>query len=326
MSDSVAAAGGSPVSRSSENGRVDKVIQQDGSSEPPSIKRGLLERLRGFFGKRADDSQMLRETLDELIDEIDETPEEAARPIGEDERIMLSNILHLRHLTAYDVMVPRADIIALEINTSYDDMIAVFKQEGHSRLPVYRDTLDEVLGMVHIKDVVAFAKHSKQFSLSKLLRPVEVIAPSMRVLDLLLQMRIKRNHMTLIVDEFGGIDGLVTIEDLVEEIVGEIEDEHDVDDGPQMRWRSDGTLLVDARLSIADFEEAVGEILTKEEREEDVDTLGGFVFFLADRVPARGELVPHEHSGVVFEVVQADPRRVKRIRVHHLSKSGSKET
>jgi CBS domain containing-hemolysin-like protein len=324
MSDSVAGGAGTPAGRTTEIAKGDALAPQDGL-EPPSSQRGLFERLRGLFAKRPDESQLLRDTFEELIDEIDETPEEAARPIGENERIMLSNILHLRHLTAYDVMVPRADIVALEINSSYDDMIAVFKQEGHSRLPVYRDTLDEVLGMVHIKDVVAFTKRASHFSLSSLLRPVEVISPSMRVLDLLLQMRIKRNHMVLIVDEFGGIDGLITIEDLVEEIVGEIEDEHDVGDGPEMRWRSDGTLLADARVSIADFEEAAGPILTRQEREEDVDTLGGFVFSLADRVPARGELIPHEHSGVVFEVVQADPRRVKRVRVHHLATSAAKE-
>ena len=137
----------------------------------------------------------------------------------------------------------------------------------------------------------------------------------MRVLDLLLEMRIKRTHMALIVDEYGGIDGLVTIEDLVEEIVGEIEDEHDVNEEPQMKRRPDGVILADARLEIEDFEEELGPLLSDAEREEDIDTLGGLVFHLAGRVPARGELIEHEASGMTFEVVQADPRRIKRLRI-----------
>jgi CBS domain containing-hemolysin-like protein len=280
-----------------------------------------FRRLLGFFGHRNGDSQ-LRESIEEIIEEIEEsaTDEDADGPIGDDERVMLSNILNLRHLTAYDVMVPRADIIAVEIGVDADQLIEHMRSAGHSRLPVYRQTLDEVLGMVHIKDVVEYVRKDKSFDLSDIMRRVLIVAPSMRVLDLLLQMRQSRLHMALVVDEYGGIDGLVTIEDLVEEIVGEIEDEHDVLQGYELRRRSDGTIVADARATIEEFEAVVGPVLSDDERDEDVDTLGGLIFTIAGRVPGRGELIEHQPSGIVFEVLEADPRRIKRLRLRNLAK------
>ena len=173
--------------------------------------------------------------------------------------------------------------------------------------------------MVHVKDMLPFLAKAKPFDLRSILRRVLFVAPSMRVLDLLLEMRRTRLHMALVVDEFGGVDGLVTIEDLVEEIVGEIEDEHDVDEGPKLVPASDGTLIADARTTIEEFEARVGPILNDEEREQ-IDTLGGLVFALAGRVPSRGELVFHP-TGLEFEVLDADPRRVKRLRVRNAPKS-----
>ncbi|MFD1380796.1 transporter associated domain-containing protein [Fodinicurvata halophila] len=173
--------------------------------------------------------------------------------------------------------------------------------------------------MVHIKDVITGTHDMMRFRLANILRPIEFVAPSMRVLDLLLEMRVKRSHMALVIDEFGGIDGLITIEDLVEEIVGEIDDEHDEEEAPKMTWRQDGTLIADARTPIEDFEEEVGEILADEEREEDIDTLGGLVFYLVGRVPARGELIHHSASGITFEVLQADLRRIRRLRIRDLA-------
>jgi CBS domain containing-hemolysin-like protein len=284
---------------------------------------GLWQRLRNFLKGRQGEAQ-LRETLEEIIDEIKEVEgeDETAQPISSDERVMLSNILRLRHLTAYDVMVPRADIVAVDLDTPIDELIDVMSGAGHSRLPVYRDTLDEVVGIVHIKDVLHHMKDgadARPFDLVDLVRRILVVAPSMRVLDLLLEMRLSRVHMALVVDEFGGIDGLITIEDLVEEIVGEIEDEHDVAVGPKLIERPDGSLIADARTTIEEFEDKVGPVLSEEEREEDLDTLGGLLFSLAGRVPDRGELVKHPPSGITFEVLEADPRRVKRLRLRNVA-------
>lgn len=272
--------------------------------------------LRNLVRQRGGDSSSLRTTIEEIIEESEREDQEGG-PIGTHERVMLANILHLRHLTAYDVMVPRADIRAIHVESDLDDLIEVMSKGGHSRLPVYRDSLDDVVGLVHIKDVLAYAKTKHGFKLSRITREVLFVAPSMPVLDLLLEMRLSRVHMALVVDEFGGIDGLITIEDLVEEIVGEIEDEHDVAEGPKLLARPDGSLVADARTEISEFEERVGPVLTDDEREEDIDTLGGLVFYLAGRVPGRGELIVHD-SGLSFEVMEADPRRVKRLRVRNL--------
>ncbi|WP_340116464.1 hemolysin family protein [Pelagibius sp. 7325] len=284
---------------------------------------GLWQWLRGLVKSRQGEAH-LRETLEEIIDEIKdvEREEDSGAPISSDERVMLSNILRLRHLTAYDVMVPRADIVAVDLETPIDELTEVMSSAGHSRLPVYRDTLDEVVGIVHIKDVLHYMRERRDegaFDLVDLVRRILVVAPSMRVLDLLLEMRLSRVHMALVVDEFGGIDGLVTIEDLVEEIVGEIEDEHDVAVGPKLIERPDGSVIADARTTIEEFEEKVGPVLSEEEREEDIDTLGGLLFTLAGRVPDRGELIEHPPSGITFEVLEADPRRVKRLRVRNVA-------
>ncbi|SMF74471.1 CBS domain-containing protein [Tistlia consotensis] len=288
-----------------------------------SVQRGGLRRLshklRNLLGGRnGDHEQQLRDTIEEIIGEIEEADEETAQPIGDHERQMFANILKLRHLTAYDVMIPRADIVAVEVGASLEDLIALMGQAGHSRVPVYRETLDDPIGMVHIKDVLGYSANKRHFKLANIIRPIRIVAPSMRVVDLLLEMRLKRSHMALVVDEFGGIDGLVTIEDLVEEIVGEIEDEHDVAEGPKLVWRPDGSLVADARTTIEEFEEAAGPVLSEEERDADIDTLGGLVFYLADRVPSRGELIEHPTTSIVFEVLQADPRRIKRLRLRNL--------
>ena len=300
------------MAETSGNGRNQRGAVQNGGS--------LWQRLRALVKSRQSETQ-LRETIEEIIDEIKEVEgeEEVTAPISSDERIMLSNILRLRHLTAYDVMVPRADIVAVDLDTPIEALIDVMSEAAHSRLPVYRETLDEAVGLVHIKDVLTYMKEKRTFDLVDLVRRILVVAPSMRVLDLLLEMRLSRVHLALVVDEFGGIDGLVTIEDLVEEIVGEIEDEHDVAEGPKLTERPDGSLMADARATIEELEEKIGAVLSDEEREEDIDTLGGLVFALAGRVPGRGELVEHEHSGISFEVLEADPRRVKRVRVHNVA-------
>lgn len=285
-------------------------------SRPSSETAPWRSWLRGLLrGKSEED---WRETIEELIEDGGEEGEDEAS-VARHERVLLGNILRLRDRTAIDVMVPRADIVGVEVDTPLPGVLDILAREAHSRMPVYRDNLDDALGMIHVKDVVAALTRAcsgdadAPKSLTEILRPVQIVAPSMPVLDLLLQMREKRQHMALVIDEFGGIDGLITIEDLVEEIVGEIEDEHDIDEPPQLVEKPDGTLIADARLPIEAFEAKVGPVLEEDER-DDIDTLGGLVFALAGRIPARGELLPHPR-GFEFEVIDADPRRIKRLRV-----------
>jgi len=282
-------------------------------------KRGLLQRLRQRLRPRSSEGS-LREAIEEIIEEFEESEgdELDTAPMGSHERLLLSNVLKLRRLTAYDVMVPRADIIAVEVKATLDELLALIDKEGHSRLPIYRDTLDDIVGMVHIKDVIPYAREPQRFTLDQVRRDVLIVAPSMLALDMLLEMRRQRRHMALVVDEYGGIDGLVTIEDLVEEIVGEIEDEHDLNVAPLLWRRPDGSMVADARVPIEDFEAQVGPILTEEEREADIDTLGGLVTTLAGRLPARGELFQHPASGMTIEVIDADPRRLHRLRLRNL--------
>jgi CBS domain containing-hemolysin-like protein len=278
---------------------------------------GLFSWLRWFRGGRNGDSS-LRESVEALIEER----EDRAEPIDPEERVLIANVLNLNTVTVADTMVPRADISAVEVTTPLNEVSAAMTRQSHSRLPVYHGTLDEVIGMIHIKDVLQTLESAnggkRRGGLRKLVRNVLFVAPSMRVLDLLLQMRKGRIHMALVVDEYGGIDGLVTIEDLVEEIVGEIEEEHEAAAAPRLETNADGTLIVDARLPIEEFEARVGPVLAGTEDAGDVDTLGGFVSVLAGRVPVRGELVVHPATGLEFEVVEADPRRVKQIRVRNV--------
>ena len=282
--------------------------RNNGAENKTSLFIGLLGWIRGVGGaQNGEDS--VRDALEELIEER----EEAEVPIDEDERILLANILELRGRTIHDVMVPRANIAAVSRDSSLSELIDLLTKESHSRLPVYGETLDDVAGMVHIKDVLAWRGRDGDFSLSKIQRKILFVSPSMQVLELLLEMRAERSHMALVVDEFGGVDGLVTIEDLVEEIVGEIEDEHDLDDNPKMISHPDGSFTADARVTIGTLEEMTGTEVTGGDT-EDIDTLGGLVFSIAGRVPVRGELL-HHSSGVEFEVLEADPRRIKFLRV-----------
>jgi magnesium and cobalt transporter len=280
---------------------------RDDTASAARSSRGWWRRL--FRQRNGGD---LRDTIEELIDEQEETGDV---PAARDELTLLRNILNLHGLTVHDVMVPRADIISVDIDVSLADLVRLMSEQAHSRIPVYRGTLDDIEGMVHIKDVLACSNSETPLQLKDIVRRVLFVAPSMPILELLLQMRVTRVHMALVVDEFGGIDGLVTIEDLVEEIVGEIEDEHDEDESPLITERSDGSFDADSRVPLEEFEDRVGHILTEEERTEDIDTVGGLVFFLAGRVPVRGEVIRHD-SGVEFEILDADPRRIRRMRVN----------
>lgn len=240
---------------------------------------------------------------------------------------MMSAAEEFHQLRVDDVMVPRADIIAIENTTGLHELAATFKSAGHSRLPVFQDTLDNPLGMVHIKDLMPYlmldakGRSGKTYPARKIIqyirRPVLFVPPSMLAQDLLRRMQARRIHMAIVVDEYGGTDGIVTLEDLVEPIVGDIEDEHDDADAQVTKVAGSGAKALweaDARVAIDDFEKEFGRDFATPDEEDDVDTLGGLVFTLAGRVPERGEII-HHPDGIEFEVIDADPRRVKKLRI-----------
>jgi len=263
------------------------------------------------------DAQVLREVVEELIDEP--LSESGISPA---ERMLLANIMALRERKVHDCMIQRADIIGTDIESTMAEIVALMATHAHSRIPIYRGTLDDVVGMVHMKDIMPCLAYDQTRAIADLLRPVSFVAPSMQASKLLLQMRQTRQHMALVVDEFGGIDGMVTIEDLVEEIVGEIEDEHDAPASPTIITRTDGTLLVDARLSIDDFESQTHMRLPELLEGEDIDTLGGYVAQMAGRVPTIGESF-RTPEGMSFEVLEMDQSRIKRLRIRTGRPTGS---
>jgi CBS domain containing-hemolysin-like protein len=285
--------------------------RENGADEESSLTRTIRSWLRSLGVGRADGT--LQDNLRELL----EQHEDANQQVNAEERMILMNLVKLGELRVADVMIPRADIVGVEDTAEIDRLVQAFKDGLHSRLPVYRETLDNVIGMVHIKDLLAYWGTGKGFDLLKLVREVEFVPPSMPVLDLLLKMRTLRVHMAMVIDEFGGTDGLATIEDLVEAIVGEIEDEHDVDERPPFVEVGEGVLDADARAEIEEVEARMSCDFLPEERDEDIDTIGGVVTALAGRVPQRGEIIAHP-SGIEFEITEADARRVKRLRVRRV--------
>ncbi|HEY1430316.1 MAG TPA: hemolysin family protein, partial [Stellaceae bacterium] len=293
------------------------------SSSQPGHDRSFA-RLRNLLRliRRPRNGESLRETIDEMIEE--EPAADDAHSLSGHERVLIGNVLKVHDHTAADVMVPRVDIVALDAETPFPEVVKYLVEQGHSRVPVYRETLDDVIGFIHVKDVLGPVAEHRETKLAPLLRKVLFVAPSAPILDLLVQMRQARTHIAMVVDEFGGIDGLVTIEDLIEEIVGEIEDEHDEAGGPSLIERSDGSLIADARTPIEVLEEHEGARLRPDGDQEEVDTLGGLVSGLAGRVPKRGEVIAHP-LGIEFEVLDADPRRIKRLRVRRVPAAGSGE-
>jgi CBS domain containing-hemolysin-like protein len=279
--------------------------EEDGGSR---LWRGMRHLI---FGDEAEPT--LRDEIEEAIDEAEDS-----RPVAGDlspaERQMLRNLLHFGERNAGDICVTRGDIIAVPSTISFEDLIRAFVDAEHSRLPVYGESLDEVVGMVHIKDVFsANFDPSRDRSLASLMRSPLFVPESMGAIDLLARMRAERTHLAIVVDEFGGTEGLVTIEDVVEEIVGEIEDEHDIEEVGLLTMLDDGLWEADARLELDDLREAVDTRLTAED--DEVDTVGGLTFLLAGRILQPGESVEHP-SGWRLESVDADARRIKRVRLH----------
>ncbi len=280
-------------------------------------KTSFLSRLKFLFtGKQEKTDESLREAIEEYIVEPDRFN---ADSVSTHERILFSNILKLRDISVVDVMIPRADIVALDVDTSKNDLLKLLSEQQFSRFPVYTETLDDVLGTIHIKDIVAALAQGQEIKLKDLIIEIPIVSPSMSILDLVLKMRHSRRHMALVVDEYGGIDGLVTIGDVIESIIGEIDDEHDNQVDPQMIEAPDGSVIADARVDLEEFEGRYGAMLKEEEREES-DTLGGLVFDLAGRIPVRGEVITHA-SGMVFEVMEADPRRINSLKISQIPES-----
>jgi len=284
----------------------------DDAAEPrPTLLRRLANLLRGDAAAAA-----IRESLEEVIEES----ERQSTALSAQERIMLSNLLKFGELRVKDVMVPRADIVAVEEKTSLADLVLLFREAQHSRLPVYRETLDDPTGVVHLKSVLELLEtegdgdfHLKETPIARIKRDILFAPPSMPVLDLLLKMQASHTHLALVIDEYGGTDGLVSIEDIIEEIVGDIADEHD-EESPHARPLPGGGFLADARIDLEDFKNETGIAFSLDDDEGDIDTLGGLVVALIGRVPQRGEIVAHP-DGTEFEVLEADPRRVKRLRI-----------
>jgi CBS domain containing-hemolysin-like protein len=279
--------------------------EDDGGSR---LWRGMRHLI---FGDESEPT--LREEIEEAIDEAEE-----ARPIAGDlspaERQMLRNLLHFGEQTAGDICVTRGDIISVPSSISFDDLVRAFADAGHSRLPVYGESLDDVIGMIHIKDVfVASIEPGRDRSLAALMREPLFVPESMGVIELLARMRQQRIHLAIVVDEFGGTEGLVTIEDVVEEIVGDIEDEHDEAEAGMLTMVDEGVWDADARLELDELAQAVDPRLSSEE--DEVDTVGGLVFLLSGHIPTKGECVTHP-SGWTIEALDSDPRRIIRVRLH----------
>ena len=271
----------------------------------------LFRRLRDLTFRSEHENGSLRDTIEELLeDEAD-----GLKSLTEHERRLLLNALSFGDLEVADVMVPRSDVKAIDVDADLGEVLTAMRDAGHTRLPVFRGTLDDIIGLVHIKDLLPFWGDGERFRLGDVVRKILHVPPSMRVIDLLLQMRDTRVHMAVVVDEYGGTDGLVTVEDLIEEIVGEIQDEHDRIVRPKLLETANGELEADARVELDRLETKLGVQLLDDDRRDDADTLGGLVFMLLDRVPARGEVIRHP-AGLEFEILDADPRRVKRLRIH----------
>jgi hemolysin (HlyC) family protein len=276
---------------------------------------GFWRALKELLGFKQGEAS-LRESLEEALEEHEE--ETRAPALGATEREMLFNVLEYGALKVDDVMVPRGDIIAVPDDVSYAEMVKVFAAAAHSRMPVFKDSLDNVQGMVHVKDalkVVADEGDTSGFKAANIQRPVLYVPASMKVVDLMAKMRQGRTHMAIVVDEYGGTDGLVTVEDIVEEVIGEIDDEHDEVEAPDIITLKGGGYDADARADIEQLEAMLGVDLLPDNRDEEVDTLGGLVFSLAGSVPDIGEVIRHD-SGYRFEVVDADPRRILKVRIY----------
>ena len=240
------------------------------------------------------------------------------------ENELLKNLAGLKGITASDVMVPRIDIVSVAMSDDFDEIVKQLIKTNHSRVPVRNENLDDIVGIIHIKDVLANLFLKEKQDITTLLKKPIFVSPSISLLDLLYEMRVKRRHLALVVDEYGGIDGLVTIEDLVEELVGDIEDEHDSSSECRLEKIEDGSIIVEARITI-DLLEGFISSIRKEDLNDEVDTLGGFIISIAGRVPVKSEVISYSPSGLKFEILEADPRKIILVKIIGLNNMTSSD-
>lgn len=283
-----------------------------GTEEQGSLFKRIRARLKVLFGQR---NASIKEAIEEAIEEVLEDHGHESKGLASEETTMLRNVLGFGDITVHDIMTPRSDIMAVPVDIGLEDLKRHIIQDRHTRIPLYTGSLDHVEGFVHIKDLFAVMGGDQPYELKRVMRPMLFVSPSMKVMDLLIRMRRASSHMAVVVDEYGGTDGLVTLEDVFEELVGEIQDEHDEEEGARDLVRVGVNVYeADARVRIERLETALGLSLLTGQEEQSFDTLGGLIFFELGRVPARGEVVPHG-SGLRFEILEADPRRIQRVRI-----------
>ena len=272
----------------------------------------IRKLFKKFFFKKNTENNNLKQSIETVLD----NDLKGTEGISKHERLMLLNILKIDGIRSSDIMIPRADIGAVELNDSFEKVLEVFIKEAHSRVPIYEKNLDNIIGMIHIKDLVNYQNQKKTETnfLQNLKREILEIPPSMPVLDLLLKMQLTRLHMGIVIDEYGCTDGLVTIEDVIEEITGEIEDEHDEKNLPMLIKSSQNTFEASARIEIDELQKVTNVEFLNSYDNDDVDTLGGLIFSITGRVPQRGEIIKHS-SGTTFEIKDADPMKIKSVKV-----------
>lgn len=263
-------------------------------------KKQLDEELEQFVAKRINDDDSNGKTLSH-------------------ENELLKNLAGLRGINASDVMIPRVDIVSVAMSDDFNEIVKQLIKTNHSRVPVRNESLDDIVGILHIKDVLANLFLQEKKDIKSLLRKPIFVSPSISLLDLLYEMRVERRHLALVVDEYGGIDGLVTIEDLVEELVGDIEDEHDLSTECRLEKMQDGSIVLEARITMDLIEDLLSSI-RKEDLNEEIETLGGFIINIAGRVPVKGEVIKYSPSGLKFEILEADPRKVILVKLRGLNK------
>ena len=263
-------------------------------------KKQLDEELEQFVAKRINDDDSNGKTLSH-------------------ENELLKNLAGLRGINASDVMIPRVDIVSVAMSDDFNEIVEQLIKTNHSRVPVRNESLDDIVGILHIKDVLANLFLQEKKDIKSLLRKPIFVSPSISLLDLLYEMRVERRHLALVVDEYGGIDGLVTIEDLVEELVGDIEDEHDLSTECRLEKMQDGSIVLEARITMDLIEDLLSSI-RKEDLNEEIETLGGFIINIAGRVPVKGEVIKYSPSGLKFEILEADPRKVILVKLRGLNK------